>query len=179
MKQVKIAFTAILILTFVLMIANLYATPRKQELTDARISVKAVKLHKNKIARDSILSDQKKKIEDAAVYSAKNNSASYTVAYVKYGAAASFNLRDAATVIIRMFQNNGFVYEMTELKQGDTESVLLTGKYSLNGTGYGIMAKLFKNENNFWQVIVIYQDSKRNAQTAQDFIKSAAIKLQI
>jgi len=178
MRLAKIAIIAAITLTLILIFTNIFNTPKKQDLQDAFISVKTVKLYKNTTAPTPILSEQKNRIEDAIIYSAKGNDISYTVTYVKYK-AAGFKLSDAVPVIARMFKNNDFSYETAEFNQGETEGILITGSYILNGQDYGIMAKLFKNENNFWQAIVIYQDSERNVKTAQDFIKSAAIKLQI
>ena len=178
MKFLKIAVCAAVALIFILIFTNVLTAPSKQELRDAFISVKADKLHRNKNTQNLILSEQKNKIENVVVYTAKKSNINYTVTYVKYK-SSGIRIATAIPVIARIFQNTGFTYETHEFSQGETKGIIITGTYILEGIEYGVMGKFLKHENNFWQALVIYQNSERNAKTAENFINSVTIKLEI
>ncbi|MDR1418277.1 MAG: hypothetical protein LBI80_03880 [Endomicrobium sp.] len=145
----------------------------EQTFINAKASVSAPKLSRNADTEKQAKEELKDPNAEVYFYTRNIRGVEYSLVYAKYPAQASFD--GAIAGIANTFKNYNFQYTTKENKINDLDGVLLTGSFNKNETSYGIKEQFVKDNNTFWQFIVVFRNEYNNADLAQNYIDSIKI----
>jgi hypothetical protein len=145
----------------------------EQTFANAKTSVSAPKLSRSADNEKQAKEELKDPNAEVYFYTGKAKGIEYSVVYAKYSAQVNFD--GAIAAIANVFKNYDFKYTTTENKVNDLDGVLLTGNFYKNEKAYEIKEQLVKDNNTFWQFIVISPSGYNNTNLAQNYIDSIKI----
>lgn len=173
MKKQGILIILFAVLAAFLIFFNLANKPVTQNLKDSYISVKAPKLEKNTINELAAKENIKDNVTEILFYQSKSGDIAYLVTYAQY--PKEVDLEKGIKSVINMFKNKSFSYSTEDNEVSGNEGKYISGTFTENRKKYGIKNQLIKKDNSFWQILVLYPDTKRNEKKATSFINSIEI----
>ncbi|AKL97796.1 hypothetical protein [Endomicrobium proavitum] len=169
MKKQRIFLIIFIFLVIIFAVYKYSQSPSVQHLDKAFITVKAPLMNRSVLNENAAKENAKNNIEEVIFYHTSSGGIEYVVTFSKNKEEINFNR--AINSIKKTFQDYNFQFTKTDTKSG----VYIEGTFNKNGTVYGVKDLMIKNKNFFWQILTIYPNSKKNADKADKFIKSAMI----
>lgn len=144
-----------------------------QAFTNVKASVIAPKLTRSAENENFAKEELKDPNAEVYFYTGKSRGIEYSLIYAKYPAQVNFD--GAIAAIAKVFKNNNLQYTTINNKVNDLDGILLTGSFYKNEKLYEIKEQLVKDNNTFWQFIVIFPRAYNNETLAQNYIDSIKI----